>query len=116
VRTVRFLNIHSVAGDRILAPNVDSMVLTQANLKSAVRFNRPNRPKRVRPGPNQPGLTALLEHRASRKQRDGDNDQSKRDLFVHDQWCSDHGLFSRKNQQRSFTESYRGLNLSDVNF
>ena len=81
---MRFLNIHGVGSRRVFAPNVDSMALAQADLKSAVSFDRPNRAERIRPGPHQRRLTSFLEHRASRKQRDAYNNQSKRDLFVHD--------------------------------
>ncbi len=78
-----FLDIHRVVRRGVFAPNVNSMALAQANLKSAVRFDRPNRPERVRPCPNQCRLTAFVKHRASGKERDADNNQSKRDLFVH---------------------------------
>lgn len=59
------------------------MALGKADLKSAIRFQRPNRPERIRPSPDQGRLTAFLKHRASRKQRGDDNNQSQRDLFVH---------------------------------
>lgn len=78
-----FLDIHRVARRGVFAPNVNSMALAQANLKSAVGFDRPNRPERIRPCPNQRRLTAFLEHRASGKERDTHDNQSKRDSFVH---------------------------------
>ena len=80
---MRFLNVHRVAGHRVFAPNVNVVTFVQADLKRTVSFDRPNRSERVYPGSHQCRLTSFLKHCASRKQREADNNQSKRDSFVH---------------------------------
>jgi len=84
VRAMRLLNIQGIASCRVFSPNINSMALGKTDLEGSVRFDRPYRSERVRPGADQRRLTALLKHRASREQGNADNDQSKRDLFVHD--------------------------------
>ena len=83
MQAVRFLNVHRVVGRGVFAPNIDMMPLAQADLKRSVRFDRPNRAERVRPGSNQCRFALFLEHRATRKHRETDDNQSQGDLLLH---------------------------------
>ena len=67
---MRFLDRHCVACDGIFAPDAGSIAVIERHLEGAVGFNRPNRAERVSPGPNECGLSALLEHGAAAKQRE----------------------------------------------
>src|ERR1700719_3306122 len=72
--------LHSVG-----SPSITSSMMLKIDIEGAVGLDRPNCAERIRPSSDQCGLSALLEHGASGKQREsscGHND-SERDLVLH---------------------------------
>ena len=60
-------------------------MMLKIDIECAVSLDRPNGAERIRPSPDQGGLSALLEHGASPKERERSSSQnnSERDLFLH---------------------------------
>jgi len=72
--------LHSIG-----SPSVTSSMMFEIDIECAVGPDCPNGAERVGPGPNERGLSTLLEHGASGKQREGScgHNDSERDLVLH---------------------------------
>jgi len=72
--------LHSVG-----SPSITSSMMLQINIECAVGLDRPNRAEGICPSPDECGLSTLLEHGASGKQREGScgHNDSERDLVLH---------------------------------
>ena len=72
--------LHSVG-----SPSITFSMMLKIDIECAVGPDCPNGAERVGPGPDQGGLSTLLEHGASGKQREGScgHNDSERDLVLH---------------------------------
>jgi hypothetical protein len=80
-------------------------MMLKVDIECAVGLDRPNCTERIRPSPDQRGLSALLEHGASAKQRESSrsHNDTERDLVLHTAMLSGtHGLFKQRRTTRLY--------------
>ena len=87
------------------SPSITLSMMPKIDIECAVGLDCPNCAKRIRPSSDQRGLSALLEHGASAKQRESScsHNDTERDLVLHATMLSGtHGLFKQRRTTRLY--------------